>query len=464
MTTETADFACLLRRLKERSGRSYGVLAGQMHLSVSTLHRYCNGDAVPLEFAPVERLARLCGASREEMVELHRQWIVADERRRRGRSPSAPAPAPAPKDPEGPGSPGSPDADPDASADAEAGASAGAGAGAGTSAGADTDADDGDGPSPDAAPPASAAPTRKRLRFALAALALASLALPAALALEGAPAKDARRDSRGAARLPTAGDHPAGTPKDSLSPAPSAAKDSPAPGDKDERGPSASARPEARDASRAPAAGKGKGDPSAPQVGVSSYNWDGPCGAYYLLQQKPEHVPPPPPPQDTRGWARALGGVDAGHLRLQLTATGSTDEAVVLTSLHVRVVGKRAALPWSAYSMAEGCGGGVIPQSFDIDLDFDRPTTKPVAGQNGDIVVPAKDFPFKVSTQDPQVFNLDLHTEGHDVSWYLELGWSSGDRQGTVRIDDGGKPFRTSAIDDRERFSYWPDKYKWVPQ
>ncbi|MGW3011903.1 helix-turn-helix domain-containing protein [Streptomyces sp. NPDC001219] len=61
--TETAEFARLLRRLKERSGRSYGALAGQVHLSVSTLHRYCNGDAVPTEFAPADRLARRCGAA-----------------------------------------------------------------------------------------------------------------------------------------------------------------------------------------------------------------------------------------------------------------------------------------------------------------------------------------------------------------------------------------------------------------
>nr|WP_190142649.1 helix-turn-helix transcriptional regulator [Streptomyces glebosus] len=43
MGTERAEFAGQLRRLKERSGRSYGVLAGQLHMSVSTLHRYCNG-------------------------------------------------------------------------------------------------------------------------------------------------------------------------------------------------------------------------------------------------------------------------------------------------------------------------------------------------------------------------------------------------------------------------------------
>ena len=89
---------------------------------------------------------------------------------------------------------------------------------------------------------------------------------------------------------------------------------------------------------------------------------------------------------------------------------------------------------------------------------------KPVAGQDGDTVVPAKDFPYKVASNDPQVLNLDLHTEGHDVSWYLELDWSSGDRRGTVRVDDGGKPFRTSAIKGRTEYGYWPDKSAWVAQ
>ncbi|MEU0929389.1 helix-turn-helix domain-containing protein [Streptomyces malaysiensis] len=79
------DFAESLRALKERSGRSYGSLATRMHVSTSTLHRYCNGDAVPADYAPVERFARLCGATPEELVTLHRRWIVAEASRRRAR-------------------------------------------------------------------------------------------------------------------------------------------------------------------------------------------------------------------------------------------------------------------------------------------------------------------------------------------------------------------------------------------
>ncbi|MCZ0987675.1 helix-turn-helix transcriptional regulator [Streptomyces diastatochromogenes] len=67
--------------MKDRSGLSYGVLAKRLHMSTSTLHRYCNGDAVPTDYAPVERLARLCKASPDELVELHRRWVLADAMR-----------------------------------------------------------------------------------------------------------------------------------------------------------------------------------------------------------------------------------------------------------------------------------------------------------------------------------------------------------------------------------------------
>ncbi|WP_208639494.1 helix-turn-helix domain-containing protein, partial [Streptomyces bobili] len=89
-TVAAAEFAELLRELKDRSGLSYGTLAKRLHMSTSTLHRYCNGDAVPTDYAPVERLARLCKASPEELVELHRRWVLADAGRgKKGSGPAA---------------------------------------------------------------------------------------------------------------------------------------------------------------------------------------------------------------------------------------------------------------------------------------------------------------------------------------------------------------------------------------
>ncbi|WP_413802214.1 helix-turn-helix domain-containing protein [Streptomyces iranensis] len=94
---EVEDFAERLRALKERSGRSYGSLATRLHVSTSTLHRYCNGDAVPTDYAPVERFARLCGATPEELVALHRRWILADAAKRRAREADREAVSSAPR-------------------------------------------------------------------------------------------------------------------------------------------------------------------------------------------------------------------------------------------------------------------------------------------------------------------------------------------------------------------------------
>ncbi|MFG2114871.1 helix-turn-helix domain-containing protein [Streptomyces sp. NPDC048718] len=411
----TADgFAGRMRELKERSGLSYGVLAKRLHVSTSTLHRYCNGDAVPTGFAPVERLGRLCGASRDELVELHRAWIVADEARRTNQPVAAATVPERERERDGDRAPRRDRDEREARGEA-AGAVAGAevvvvAEPAGVPVAPEPAAPEVAVPPVPEAAPASCEAGGRRLRWravlgATAAVIAVALAVPLV-------------------RTPASPDPDLGAAGD----------DAPA------------------------------GPPAPLSAGISSYNWAEPCGQYYLLDQDPEHVPPPPAPQDTRGWARALDGVDGGHMQLQITVTGGTQEAVVLSALHVRVMERGEPLDRTAYSMGDGCGGALTPQTFDIDLDAPRPYAKPVAGRDGDRVVPAKNFPYQVATGDPQVLNLDVHTEGHDVTWYLELTWSDGARQGTMRVDDGGKPFRTSAMKGRPTYGYRADNGTWFKQ
>ncbi|MGW1761573.1 hypothetical protein [Streptomyces mirabilis] len=81
---------------------------------------------------------------------------------------------------------------------------------------------------------------------------------------------------------------------------------------------------------------------------------------------------------------------------LALTVQGTGKATVVLDGLHVRVVGKNAPLAWNDYATGIGCGGGVETKSFAVALDAGRPVTTPKAGQ--------RDFPYKVSESDPEVF------------------------------------------------------------
>lgn len=449
-TPEAEHFAALLKELKDRSGRSYGVLAGRLHVSTSTLHRYCNGDAVPNEYAPVERFARLCGAVGDELVEVHRRWIVADAARRRPAGaavagaavpvPAAPAPAPVSAPETAPAPLPAPEPEPPVVVSAPGG-----------------------GRSPWAR-------LSRRTRVLIAAAGVAALLVPTTVvatalvgsrAEGGAGAPDRADRAAGDASVPPA---PAvsgasGAPASpSPSTSPSASSDGPPDGPSAEPGAPGAPGGSVTERSRG---GTATGLGAPPAVTISSYNWEEPCGQFYLLDRGPEGVAPPPAPQDRRGWARSYAGVEGGNMRLQLTVQGTSREAVVLKGLYVRVLSRKAPLPWSAYLMGNGCGSGIAPQTFASDLDAGHPVITPVPGTQGDRVVPAVPFPYKVSSEDVEVFNLDMKTTGYDVTWYLELKWSSGGREGMLRVDDGGKPFRTSGMRGRPMYTYGNDEVKW---
>ncbi|MFI6490498.1 helix-turn-helix domain-containing protein [Streptomyces sp. NPDC050564] len=406
------EFAELLRELKERSGLSYGVLGKRLHVSASTLHRYVNGDAVPTDYAPVERLARLCKATPEELVELHRRWVRADVLRGRkgveipaaetsaAEAPAAPDAAPEPE-PE-------PGREPESESEREA-------AGGG-----------------------------RRRTVALAGAAVAAAVVSAALVVNLVPGKGDGRDegrSVGVAASHTSGPPDAGASSGAKPPSPSvSASRSGSPEASASRGGGAAVR-DGASPDGAPEDGA-----TAPAVATDPYKWDGPCSQHYLVNRKAAQVPPPPNESDARGWVTALGGVPGEEQMVALTVQGTGEATVVLDALHVRVVGKSAPLAWNDYAMGVGCGGGVETASFHVDLDAGRPVTTPKAGQ--------RDFPYKVSESDPEVFYVFADARAHDVSWYLELDWSSGNRHGTVRIDDKGKAFRTSGNAGRPAYDY----------
>jgi hypothetical protein len=91
-TTQTDKFAAYLRMLKDRSGRGFDRLGKQAGVSGSSLHRYCSGLSVPSDYRVVHSFAKVCGASADELRELHQLWALADAER------DTPAPA-TPQDP-----------------------------------------------------------------------------------------------------------------------------------------------------------------------------------------------------------------------------------------------------------------------------------------------------------------------------------------------------------------------------
>ncbi|MFC7868847.1 helix-turn-helix domain-containing protein [Streptomyces murinus] len=495
-STGGTGFAERLRELKDRSGHSYGMLAKRLHMSTSTLHRYCNGEAVPTDYAPVERMARLCGASPEELVALHRSWVLADAGRGKkaaeggapgageGLAPgavgevageavtgevpgsasasapvSATAPEPAPGSASAPASAAAPDPAPapEPTPDAEP----------------EPEPDPASTPAPEAAVPGprprtglrtgarSRPGTRSRRPVLIAAVTGAAVLGAVALAF-GLP--DSGRPEQGAAptgataaaqdRAPATGTGTASRGSGSPSPSGSARHPSPSADQGSSAGPDA--------VTSGPPGGATADDKESTAVPLSitthPYSWESPCFQHYLIDRPPTAVSPPPVENDAPAWVAVHQAVSAGEQYVTLTVQGSGKQTVVLEGMTVRMAGKRAPLAWNDYAMGYpgvGCGGGVPTHSFTVALDAVRPAVQPVAGQRG--------FPLSVSESDPEVFYVTANASAYDVSWYLELSWSSGGRHGTLEIGDKGRPFRTSGSNGRPAYAFPLGGEKWAP-
>ncbi|MEU2332473.1 helix-turn-helix domain-containing protein [Streptomyces sp. NPDC006654] len=477
---DVGEFAALLRQLKDRTDRSYGSLARRLNMNTSTLHRYCAGEAVPLDFAPVERLAAFCGATPRERLDLHEAWLraVAARQRPRGTAdehpPAAPARQARPEAGSGPaaGSPAEPKTAPGTGLAAETAAKRPPEAAAGPS------AEDGAGPLAETEPGSGAVPVvvggaegaaggsrrwyrrRRTLVAAVATVLLSTVGTLAALPDDRPPA-DARHPGSAA---PTTSAGKTGRPEATASAGPSPSRTSAA----------AASPSRAPGGARPSASPSGGTTPSAPSgaTGVpltwtaNSQLWELGCNHDYVIDKQPAQVPPPPAPQDAGTWAATQNAVHGGDTIVEVSVQGRSSTAVVLEGLRVRVVGRTAPAPGIAYSMADGCGGGLTPRYFDVNLDKDRPIARPVAGEGPDgKTVSTMHLPYRVSATDPEVLRVQASTVGCDCRWYLELDWSSQGRSGTVRIDDHGQPFRTSSIKGLPHYWYgFVDGVRqWVP-
>ncbi|MFC8429095.1 helix-turn-helix domain-containing protein [Streptomyces sp. NPDC057253] len=432
---EVQEFAALLRRLKERTDRSYGSLARRLNMNTSTLHRYCAGDAVPVDFAPLERFAALCGASAEERMDLHRLWLSAVAARQRPRAGEAATEtteaAPVGGTATEPADHASVD---DVSVDDTAG---GVVSGPGVS---------------------SPRPWFRRRRVAV--VAAGAVALLATLgSLSALPSGRSGSDTVAEAPDPSARTSASGTPDHSPSKSPSPAASSGSPTPQGTGGsPSASAPGGGAGSKGTGRAGKQGSATGTPLTWTAnSHVWFAGCGHDYVIDRPPAQVPPPPVAQDAALWSATQGAIHGRQTMVQISVQGRSSTAVVLEDLRVRVVSRGAPVQGTAYAMDQGCGGALTPRYFSVDLDKDRPIAQSRPGNDSGNVIPAVRMPYRVSSTDPEILLVTAETVTCDCGWYLELDWSSQGRTGTVRVDDHGKPFRTTGIKGLPRYRYGTD-------
>lgn len=156
---------------------------------------------------------------------------------------------------------------------------------------------------------------------------------------------------------------------------------------------------------------------------------------------RPERpLDPEQDPEPTYEWAYDNGGADIDQTRLELSVVGRRTEAVILTDFRVRVE-RRPPLAGHLVTWKSTPSGDALPGRW-IHVDLDRtPPRITLSVQPGG---KQWSFPLRVSSAEPEYFYIYAFTTTCGCSWTAELHYVADGKKGVYRIDNNGKPFRTT--------------------
>ncbi|WP_344583891.1 hypothetical protein [Streptomyces lunalinharesii] len=131
---------------------------------------------------------------------------------------------------------------------------------------------------------------------------------------------------------------------------------------------------------------------------------------------------------------------------VNVTVQAKTSQAIVLTGAKVSVLSARP-LPARGSVVDAECGGGMDERAFDVDLGTDPVSVRPTVartGQGG--VVKSRNFPFKVSSGDPEQFVFNVKHVAQDVRFAITFSWVSDGEPGSTRLDNGGQGYHVMGL------------------
>jgi hypothetical protein len=142
-----------------------------------------------------------------------------------------------------------------------------------------------------------------------------------------------------------------------------------------------------------------------------------------------------------KAWARQHGGGPDGDSMVRVIIQGKSPQDVVLTDMRIQVVKRLPIRQGTTFDLCSKCG--VIPKySFHADLDNLEPILEPNNGKLGGRR--ETDFPHVVSSTKTETIDLLVTTSSCDCLWNLYLDWESLGHKGSVLINQGVGPLRTT--------------------
>lgn len=144
-------------------------------------------------------------------------------------------------------------------------------------------------------------------------------------------------------------------------------------------------------------------------------------------------------------WATRNGGVPRSDNYVTLQLANRSHVTVVIERIGVQIISRATPTAKTAANVQTGCGGGVEPAYFSVNLDSPTPQVKGVAGEQNGVQLPPVSLPRKLTDSDPESWIIHLETNKCDCSFNLYFTWSSGGHTGTFTVSNHGAPWRISS-------------------
>ncbi|MBV9379386.1 MAG: hypothetical protein JOY82_11370 [Streptosporangiaceae bacterium] len=193
---------------------------------------------------------------------------------------------------------------------------------------------------------------------------------------------------------------------------------------------------------------------------------DGGCGPM-VVNVPPGRLRPPAPPAD--GAAAAAqedvqydNEADPDSTALGLVVQASPGHTAILYDIRIKVIRRLPAPARDAATVVKletpaGCGGVVLAHVFRASLDDQVPHVVPDKGEH-------TNFPYSVSENDPQEFEITVASRHCDCTWVPELVWSVDGHMGVTDYEQPpafgpavASPYHTEPSTGYARIA-WSDK------
>ncbi|GAB2986801.1 hypothetical protein [Saccharothrix stipae] len=197
-----------------------------------------------------------------------------------------------------------------------------------------------------------------------------------------------------------------------------------------------------------------------PESVVAFQGWPDWCGTSYHSPPKVEQALAI---TDSHELNRVAEGRELTPIRITAQAKGAED--ILLTGMRLVEVAVPPP-PTTGVMLVPVCGGSrVTPRNFQVDLDHPDPVAKPVPiiSDTDGAYYPAVPFPFRISADEPEVFDLHVvRAQPCDCRFVVEMDWVVRGQRGTSRVTDEGEGFRFIVGDALARYRLDRRSGTWV--